>query len=65
MAQQRCFMCGRKMAENGLCSNADCVRSQPVPGTVIAAEIEAAKGRKAGETLAESGKTANKATKKS
>lgn len=36
MLKNRCFLCGHKMAENGLCSNADCVRSTPVPGTVVA-----------------------------
>lgn len=30
MQNKRCFLCGHKMLESGLCSNADCVRSQPV-----------------------------------
>lgn len=29
---KRCFLCGSKMDENtGLCTNASCVRSQPLP----------------------------------
>lgn len=30
MQNKRCFLCGHKMAENGLCTNAECIRSQPV-----------------------------------
>lgn len=30
MQNKRCFLCGHKMAENGLCSNAECIRSQSV-----------------------------------
>ncbi len=36
MQNKRCFLCGHKMAENGLCTNAGCVRSTPVPGTAVA-----------------------------
>jgi hypothetical protein len=29
---ERCFICGHKMdTETGLCTNADCPRSQPLP----------------------------------
>lgn len=27
MANNRCFLCGHKMLESGLCSNSECVRS--------------------------------------
>lgn len=30
MANNRCFLCGHKMLESGLCSNSDCVRSKAV-----------------------------------
>ena len=30
MQNKRCFLCGHKMAENGLCTNAECIRSQSV-----------------------------------
>lgn len=38
MIKKRCFLCGHKMAENGLCSNSKCVRSVPVPGSANAQE---------------------------
>lgn len=41
MQKNRCFLCGHKMAENGLCINVSCVRSQPVTGTAVAAKIMA------------------------
>lgn len=28
MANNRCFLCGHKMLETGLCSNAECIRSK-------------------------------------
>lgn len=30
MANNRCFLCGHKMLESGLCSNSECVRSKAV-----------------------------------
>lgn len=30
MENNRCFLCGHKMLGNGLCSNAECIRSQSV-----------------------------------
>lgn len=27
---KRCFLCGSKMDETGLCTNPDCVRSKPL-----------------------------------
>ena len=36
MQNKRCFLCGHKMAENGLCTNSECIRSTPVPGTAVA-----------------------------
>lgn len=30
MLLKRCFICGRRMADNGLCSNTKCIRSEPV-----------------------------------
>lgn len=43
MLAKRCFLCGHKMLENGLCSNADCIRSTPVPGTAVAEALAAEK----------------------
>lgn len=43
MQNKRCFLCGRKMLENGLCSNSECVRSTPVPGTAVAEALAAEK----------------------
>lgn len=28
MQNKRCFLCGHKMAENGLCTNVECIRSK-------------------------------------
>ena len=28
MQNKRCFLCGHKMLESGLCSNAECIRSK-------------------------------------
>lgn len=33
MIKKRCFLCSAKMADNGLCTNAGCVRSEPVAGS--------------------------------
>lgn len=41
MQNKRCFLCGHKMLENGLCSNSECVRSTPVPGTAVAEALAA------------------------
>lgn len=30
MQNARCFLCGHKMLKSGLCSNVECIRSQPV-----------------------------------
>ena len=35
MIKKRCFLCGHKMAENGLCTNVNCIRSEPVTETEI------------------------------
>lgn len=43
MQNKRCFLCGRKMAENGLCTNSECIRSTPVPGTAVAEALAAEK----------------------
>lgn len=32
MIKKRCFLCGQKMAESGLCTNVNCIRSEPVTG---------------------------------
>lgn len=50
MLAKRCFLCGHKMAENGLCSNSDCIRSTPVPGTAVANELAAEKDSENAET---------------
>lgn len=50
MLSNRCFLCGHKMLENGLCSNSDCIRSTPVPGTALANELEAEKEAENTET---------------
>ena len=40
---KRCFLCGAKMDENtGLCTNPDCVRSQPLPHPEAKVEAKAA-----------------------
>lgn len=33
MIKKRCFLCSAKMADNGLCTNVNCVRSTPVAGS--------------------------------
>jgi hypothetical protein len=53
MLAKRCFLCGHKMLENGLCSNVDCIRSTPVPGTAVANELEAEKEAENTETQGE------------
>lgn len=50
MQNKRCFLCGRKMLENGLCSNSGCVRSTPVPGTAVAEALAAGKDSEKPET---------------
>lgn len=50
MQNKRCFLCGRKMAENGLCTNSKCIRSTPVPGTAVANELAAEKDSENAET---------------
>ena len=35
MIKKRCFLCGHKMAENGVCTNVNCIRSKPVTETEI------------------------------
>lgn len=50
MQNKRCFLCGRKMAENGLCTNAECIRSTPVPGTAVAEALAAEKEAENTET---------------
>lgn len=40
---KRCFLCGAKMDENtGLCTNPDCVRSQPLPNPEAKVEAKVA-----------------------
>lgn len=56
MRSKRCFLCGKKMLENGLCSNPDCIRSVPVAGTQIAEEMEAEKAAKVAESGSQSQK---------
>lgn len=49
MQNKRCFLCGHKMAENGLCTNAECIRSQSVAenqNSEKAATVAAAKTAK-------------------
>lgn len=50
MMAKRCFLCGHKMLENGLCSNSDCVRSTPVPGNAVAEALVAEKEAENTET---------------
>lgn len=50
MITKRCFLCGKKMLENGLCSNSSCIRSTPVPGTRAAKELAAEKDAEKPET---------------
>lgn len=41
MIKKRCFLCGHKMADNGLCTNTECIRSEPVGETKIKDGTEA------------------------
>lgn len=50
MLAKRCFLCGHKIAENGLCTNVDCIRSTPVPGTAVAEALTAEKDGENAET---------------
>lgn len=50
MQTKRCFLCGHKMAENGLCTNSECIRSTPVPGTAVAETLSAEKEAENTET---------------
>ena len=46
---KRCFLCGSKMDENtGLCINASCVRSQPLPDPET--KVETTKNKTENET---------------
>lgn len=53
MKNKRCFLCGHKMAENGLCTNSECIRSTPVPDTAVANALEAEKEAENTETQGE------------
>lgn len=53
MLNNRCFLCGHKMTENGLCSNSECVRNTPVPGTAVAEALAEEKEAEKPETADE------------
>ena len=55
MQNKRCFLCGHKMAENGLCTNAECIRSQPVAESKNSGKDAPAVTAETQETQAESG----------
>lgn len=58
MANNRCFLCGHKMLETGLCSNSECVRSQAVGENENSENNGAGQNGKTQETQAESGSDA-------
>lgn len=58
MANNRCFLCGHKMAENGLCTNSECIRSQPVVENKNGEKEAPSATSKTAEMQAESGKGA-------
>ena len=51
MIKKRCSLCGHKMADNGLCTNAECIRSEPVTEMEIKDETVTKSTEKQGETL--------------
>ena len=56
MQNARCFLCGHKMAESGLCSNAECVRSQAITESKNSEKEATAASAETPQTQAESGK---------
>lgn len=58
MQNARCFLCGHKMLENGLCSNAGCVRSQAIAESKNSKKEAFITSDETPETQAESGKGA-------
>ena len=54
MQNRRCFLCGHKMLENGLCSNSNCVRSQNVGETKNTGNKKSVSSVETPETQAES-----------
>lgn len=58
MLNARCFLCGHKMAENGLCTNAECIRSQSVAENKNSEKDAPAVTAETLKTQAESGESA-------
>ena len=58
MQNARCFLCGHKMLENGLCSNAECVRSQAIAESKNSEKEATAATAETQKTQAESGESA-------
>lgn len=58
MQNKRCFLCGHKMLESGLCSNVECVRSQPVVESKNSENDVSSDTHKMPVTQAESGESA-------
>lgn len=58
MANNRCFLCGHKMLESGLCSNSDCVRSKAVGENENGKNNGAVQNSETQEIQAESGSDA-------
>ena len=62
MQNKRCFLCGHKMAENGLCTNAECIRSQSVAENKNSEKEAPATAAKTAKKQAQSGTGALKST---
>lgn len=58
MQNKRCFLCGHKMAESGLCSNAGCIRSQAIAESKNSEKEATAASLETPKTQAESGESA-------
>lgn len=54
MQNARCFLCGHKMLEGGLCSNAECVRSKALSESKNSEKEAPAAVAETAETQAES-----------
>lgn len=54
MQNARCFLCGHKMLESGLCSNAECVRSKALSESKNSEKETPAAAAETAETQAES-----------
>lgn len=58
MVNNRCFLCGHKMLESGLCSNSECVRSVAIGENENSENNGAVQNGETQEIQAESGEGA-------